>query len=85
MNGFHGEKVHLLTQRDRKGSRGLGIREASEVLKSYRELNIWQKETRGGGPQWPPIKGARASRRPRTPEPVNPRILKPSSDSLEKS
>jgi hypothetical protein len=66
MNGFHGEKVQLLTQKDRKGSRGPGSREASEMLKSYRELSIWQKETRRGAPQWPPIKGARAYGRPRT-------------------
>jgi hypothetical protein len=39
----------------RKDSRGPGLKEASEMLKNYKEL----KETRRGGPLWPPIKGAR--------------------------
>jgi hypothetical protein len=85
MNGFHGEKAHLLTQKDRKSSRGLGFMEAGEMLKSYRESNIWQKKLVGVALSGHPIKGARAYRRPRTLEPMNPRILEPSSDSLEKS
>ena len=26
-----------------KGSRGLGAKESSEMLKKYKELNVWQK------------------------------------------
>jgi hypothetical protein len=39
----------------RKDSRGPGLKEASEMLKNYKEL----KETRRRGSLWPPIKGAR--------------------------
>ena len=63
MSGFRGEKPLLRMKKDKKkGFKGFslsagrqGFKEASEMLKNYKELI----ETRRGGPLWSPIKGAR--------------------------
>jgi hypothetical protein len=49
MSGFRGEKTLPLTEKDKKrvdgvkGSRGLGSKEVSKMLKNYKELKVWQK------------------------------------------